>query len=96
MSDGRKASPLIRKAKGQAVLGYASVMDREHCARPIARLHTSHSYATKRHREGDWQLRSIFSAWLLHPQQRHSTALTRVMSRPFTHTNSVGRGRARP
>ena len=33
MSDGRKASPLIRS--GQAVLGYASAMDRDHCARLI-------------------------------------------------------------
>ena len=45
MSDGRKASSLTRK--GQAVLGYASAMDREHCARPSARLRTCHSYVTK-------------------------------------------------
>ena len=66
MSDDRTASPLIR-IKGQAVLGYASAMDREHCARPVARLRTCLSYVTKRHREGDWQLISILSARLLHP-----------------------------
>ena len=65
MPDGRTASPLI--GKGQAVLGYASAMDRERGARPIPRLRTCHSDVTKRHREGDWQLRSIFSARLSHP-----------------------------
>ena len=70
MSDGCAASPLIRKAKGQAVLGYASAMDRERSARSIPRVRTCHSDDSKRHREGDsdWQLRSIFSAArLLHP-----------------------------
>ena len=39
MSDGRTAaSPLIRN--GQALLGYASAIDREHCARPIAHVRT--------------------------------------------------------
>jgi hypothetical protein len=49
MSDDRTASPLIRK--GQAVLApsgmlLASAMDREHCARLIARLRTCHSDVT--------------------------------------------------
>ena len=61
---GLANTPLI--VKGQAVLGlgYASAMDRERGARQIPRLRTCHSDVTKRHREGDWQLRSIFSARL--------------------------------
>ena len=44
MSDGRTASPLIRK--GQAMLGYAIAMDREHFARPIARVPVPYALAT--------------------------------------------------
>ena len=91
MSDARTASPLIRK--GQAVLGYAdaSAMDREHCARPIARLRTYHSDVTKRHRAGDWQLRRIFSGQrAAFAPSDHNTSLTRAMARPFTLAKSVG------
>ena len=91
MCDCRKASSLIRK--GQAVLGYASAMDREHFAlpRPIARLRTCHTNVTKRHREGDWQLESIFIAKLFQrpqhtPDARYGT--------PF-HSYKVSRARLR-
>ena len=51
MSDGRVASPLIRK--GQVVLGYDSAMDRERSARPIRHFQTCHPDVFRRHREGD-------------------------------------------
>ena len=63
-ADGRTASPLIHKAVLESVRqcsGIASAMDREHCARPIARLRTCHSDVTKRHREGDWQQVKIYT-----------------------------------
>ena len=94
MGDGRAASPLRLTRKGQAVLGSASAMDHERCARPIPRLRTCHSDVFQRHREGDWQLRSIFSARLLHPATTQHSSNACYGTRPFTHTKSVVQGRA--
>ena len=100
MSDGRKASPLIRK--GQAVLWYASAMDREHCACPIERLRTCHSYVTKPGLLNAIEKVTLTVAAEKHFQRAsfspsdHNIALTHVITRPFTHTKSVVRGRARP
>ena len=86
MCDDRTASPSI--GNGQTVLGHDSATDRERDSRATRRFWTCHSGVTKHHREGDCRLAA--------EKHFHNTALTRVMARPFTHTKSAGRGRARP
>ena len=107
MSDGRTASPLIRK--GQAVLGYDGAMDRERCV--YVQFHVLYALATlvslNAIEKGAWLLGSTFSRFSAprvctqRPQQsRVNIALivTHVMARPFTHTKSVVQiwSRARP